>query len=187
MIIKLKGYDLHLGVLPLKRVQVKDVDLLLKTLSETLNGLNLEFQVLNLNHVAGLRHILISALTALEAMKLGLNVAKRLSMEILVRASGQRQIGKALKLLGVRRGHQDVLVAVLGENPNIVEEGLKRIERLYPDNIEPRLLERDRSKEIMEAYRISEEEIKAEQDFIKCRWEAVKNLVAEKVALTLAT
>lgn len=183
MIIHLKEHGLYLGVLALKEVRIDDVGVFLRSLSENLGGV--EFQVLNLRLVAGLRHILTSTLVALEAFRHGLNIANTMSMEVLVRASTQRQISRALRMLGVRKGCQDLVLVLMDKDRSRVEEAVARLNKMFAGRLDDRLLEADRSSCIMEVYGLSEEMVKAEEAYVEGLWDAVKNLIAEKVVLTL--
>ncbi|RLI25919.1 hypothetical protein DRO58_05935 [Candidatus Bathyarchaeota archaeon] len=183
MIIHLKEHGLYLGVLALKEVQIDDVRAFLQSLSESLGGV--EFQVLNLRLVAGLRHILTSVLVALEAFRHGLNIANTVSMEVLVRASAQRQISRALRQLGVKRGCQDLVLVLMDKDRGRVEETVAKLNEMYAGRLDEGLLEADRSSHIMETYGLSDEMVKAEEAYVESLWDAVKNLVAEKVVLTL--
>ncbi|MEM2240239.1 MAG: KEOPS complex subunit Cgi121 [Candidatus Bathyarchaeia archaeon] len=183
MIVELKGYGLYLGVLTVRGVYVEDPELLIGKIREDFGGLNI--QVLDAKNVAGFKHILISVLTALEAFNCKLNIAKSLSMEILVRASTQRQINEALDILGIKRGLCDVVFIAVCEERDRVEEVLNNLMERYCNHVDMHLLEEDRSDRIMKMYGISEETVESEVDYSKGKWEAVKNLIAEKVALTL--
>lgn len=185
MIIRLKGYGLYLGVIALKEVVVDDVKAFLRSISETVGGV--EFQVLDLRYVAGLRHILTSVLVSLEAFKHSLNIANTLPMEILVRMSAQRQISRALKLLGVKRGCQDLALVLIGEDCGRVEGAAAGVMKIYDGQVDEAALEADRSRIVMEVYGLSEEEVKAEEAYTKGLWDSVKNLVAERVVLTLVS
>ncbi|MBS7610976.1 hypothetical protein KEJ27_02000 [Candidatus Bathyarchaeota archaeon] len=183
MMVELKGYGFYLGVLTVREVYVEDPELLVRKVRKDFGSLNV--QVLNAENVAGFKHVLISVLTALEAFNCKLNLAKSLPMEILVRASTQRQINEALGILGVKRGLCDVVFIIIGEERDRVKEALNDLMERYRNHVDMHLIEEDKSDRIMEIYGISEENVESEVEYSKCRWEAVKNLVAEKVALTL--
>ncbi len=183
MIVELKEYGLYLGILTVRGIYVEDPELLIRRLRRNFSGL--EVQVLNVKNLAGFKHILVSVLTALEAINHKLNITKSLSMEVLVRASAQRQISEAINILGIKKGVCDAAFIVIGDKSEKVEEALNALIRSYGDRVDEHLLEEDRSSQIIEAYGISEEEFKAENEYSKDRWEAIKNLIAEKVALTL--
>ncbi|MEM2849185.1 MAG: KEOPS complex subunit Cgi121 [Candidatus Bathyarchaeia archaeon] len=183
MIAEVREYGLYVGVLTFRGVYIENPELLLRKLRGDFSGLNI--QVLNARNIAGFKHILTSVLTALEAFNHKLNIAKNLSMEVLVRASTQRQISEALNVLGIKEGVFDVAFVAIDERRGKIEEIFNTLVKYYDNRVDELLLEEDRSGQIMEIYGISEEDVEAENEYSKGKWEAVKNLVAEKVALTL--
>ena len=54
--------------------------------------------------VATWQHLYFAVLNALLAFRSGRNVSKSVAMEAMLYASAQRQISKALRLMGVKRG-----------------------------------------------------------------------------------
>ncbi len=74
--------------------------------NEELFNLNLNFQIINSNCVATEKHIL----HAINQAKTKKNITNNFWMEILVRASGQRQISTAIKKLGVKGNNVDICV-----------------------------------------------------------------------------
>lgn len=182
MMVELKEYGLYLGVLTVRNVYVEEPEFFIRKIREDFGDLNI--QVLDARNVAGFKHILVSVLTALEAFNCKMNIAKSLSMEILVRASTQRQINEALSILGVKKGLCDLAFVVVGRSDR-VKDVLSNLRECYGDRVDEHLLEEDRSDRIMEIYEISEDHVKSEVNYTRSKWEAVKNLVVEKVALTL--
>lgn len=70
-------------------------------------------QLLHARGIAGEKHILQATLQAIKAFKRNNNTAKDMGLEICVRASSQRQISRALKILGIGNGKMDIcMVAV---------------------------------------------------------------------------
>ena len=69
-------------------------------------------QLLNADSIAGLNHVIHGVNQACLAFDRGENLAKDLSVEIVLRCSAQRQISKAFKILGLKEGEMN-LCAVL--------------------------------------------------------------------------
>ena len=69
-------------------------------------------QLLNADAIAGKNHIIHGVNQAFLAFDRGENLAKDISVEIVVRCSAQRQISKAFNILGLKEGNMD-LCAVL--------------------------------------------------------------------------
>ncbi len=69
-------------------------------------------QLLNADAVAGINHITHGVNQAFLAFERGENLAKDISVEIVLRCSAQRQISKAFKILGLKEGEMN-LCAIL--------------------------------------------------------------------------
>lgn len=69
-------------------------------------------QLLNADSIAGCNHIVHGVNQAFLSFERGENLAKDISVEIVLRCSAQRQISKAFKILGLKEGEMN-LCAVL--------------------------------------------------------------------------
>lgn len=91
---------------------------------QMINDLNLEctVQLMDARAVAGKEHVFNAAIHALNAFKREENIAKDLGLEICLRASAQRQISRALDVLGIKAGEMDICVVVVGCNEDVMEK-----------------------------------------------------------------
>ena len=109
-------------------------------------------QLLNADSIAGVNHVTHGVNQAFLAFERGENLAKDISVEIVLRCSAQRQISKAFKILGLKEGEMN-LCAILVNCDDYTEElsSVFTLDNnvLLPDN-----------EKLMEIYGISEEEIK---------------------------
>ncbi|WP_457611843.1 KEOPS complex subunit Cgi121 [Methanocaldococcus sp.] len=105
---------------------------------------NLEFQILNADLIATKKHIL----HAIEQAKKKRNIAKNFWMEILVRASGRRQIGDAINIMGAKDGN----VCIVCKD----EETLKKILDKIGGELDDEVLElnEEKEKKIRKAFNI---------------------------------
>lgn len=83
---------------------------------------NCTVQLLNADGIAGCEHVLHATIHAVKAFKRGENIAKDLGLEICVRASAQRQISKALSILGIKEGKMNICAVAVDCNESIMEE-----------------------------------------------------------------
>lgn len=95
-------------------------------------------QLMNADAIAGYKHIRHGVNQAILAFKRGDNLAKDLGVEILVRTSGQRQISKAFKKLGLHPGKMNICI-VLIDCPDYFIDQLNEMftrddTKLEPDN-----------------------------------------------------
>jgi KEOPS complex subunit Cgi121 len=97
-------------------------------------------QLLNADGIAGYEHILHATIHAIKAFERDENIANDLGLEICVRASAQRQISKALNILGIKEGEMNICAVTVGCTENIMDLlktilGNKDDEVLKPDEI----------------------------------------------------
>lgn len=110
-------------------------------------------QLLNADGIAGEKHILHATQQAIYAFKREENIANDLGLEICVRASAQRQISKALQILGLKEGLNNICAVLVDCNKGMDKE-LEIILGKRDDTI----LEADRN-HLKDIYQISDKEI----------------------------
>ena len=72
--------------------------------------------------VATWEHLYFAVLNALMAFRTGRNISKNLAMEAMLYASAQRQIRKAIQLIGVKRGCcENLVVVIIGDDEAAVD------------------------------------------------------------------
>jgi KEOPS complex subunit Cgi121 len=134
--------------------------------------------------VATWQHLYFAVLNALLAFRSGRNVSKSVAMEAMLYASAQRQISKALRLMGVKRGSKNVAVVVLGESPASVAALVSAVAKrvgVEPDESVLAVSE-EKARRIREAFGITGKELEAvmgKGDGVQ----ALVDLVVERVAL----
>jgi KEOPS complex subunit Cgi121 len=134
--------------------------------------------------VATWQHLYFAVLNALLAFRSGRNVSKSVAMEAMLYASAQRQISKALRLIGVKRDSKNVAVVVLGESPASVEALLSAVAKrvgVEPDESVLSVSE-EKARRIRQAFGITEREMEAVARK-GAGVQALVDLVIERVAL----
>ncbi|HHT19359.1 MAG: KEOPS complex subunit Cgi121 [Euryarchaeota archaeon] len=79
-------------------------------------------QLLKSDGIAGEKHVLQAISQALMAFNRNNNMAQDLGLEICVRASAQRQISRALKILGIKEGKIGICAVAVDCDENIMYE-----------------------------------------------------------------
>lgn len=110
-------------------------------------------QLLNADGIAGEEHILHATQQAIYAFKREENIANDLGLEICVRASAQRQISKALQILGLKKGLNNICAVIVDCNGGVDKE----LELLLGKR-DDKLLKAD-TIHLKDLYQISDEEI----------------------------
>jgi KEOPS complex subunit Cgi121 len=108
-------------------------------------------QLLNADSIASKNHIIHGVNQAFLAFERGENLAKDISVEIVLRCSAQRQISKAFKILGLKEGGMN-LCAVLINSKDYAEE----LSSLF--TLDENVLIPDNDK-LIEIYKISDAEL----------------------------
>lgn len=132
---------------------------------------NCTVQLLNADGIAGREHILHAAVHAIKAFERNENIAKDLGLEICVRASAQRQISKALSILGIKEGKMNICAVTVDCSEDIMDE-LGTILNKRDDSV----LDPEESL-LRNIYDISEGEIKTAN--------GVSNVMIEKTTLLI--
>ncbi len=109
-------------------------------------------QLLNADSIAGINHITHGVNQAFLAFNRGENLAKDISVEIVLRCSAQRQISKAFKMLGLREGEMNLCAVLI----NCDDYANKLSSIFTPDDT---VLIADDNK-LMEIYDIGDDEVK---------------------------
>jgi KEOPS complex subunit Cgi121 len=167
-----------------KNIKIEDPQILFNSIKDQVKDCCV--QLFDPNLVAGFDHLYFAALNALKAFKIGKNISKDLSVEILLYASGQHQINKAIQLLGVKPSSREVVVLILAATR---EKDLKALDKIF------NMIQGERCDEIIDmtekkipkiksAFNIQDAEVKA--ILRESEKQAVSSLLIERVAL-LAT
>ena len=109
-------------------------------------------QLLNADAIASRNHIIHGVNQAVLAFNRGENLAKDLSVEIVLRCSAQRQISKAFKILGLSEGERE-LCAVLVNCDDYTNE----LESIFTRDDSVFIADESKLKEI---YKITDDELK---------------------------
>ena len=109
-------------------------------------------QLLNADSIASKNHIIHGVNQAFLAFERGENLAKDLSVEIVLRCSAQRQISKAFNLLGLKEGDMNLCAVMI----NCKDYASKLSSIFTPDES---VLTAD-VRNLMRIYKISDEEVK---------------------------
>jgi KEOPS complex subunit Cgi121 len=93
-----------------------------KSTLDIINGFNKNsdctIQLLDARGIAGKEHINNAVVHAINSFKRKNNIANDLGMEICLRASAQRQISRAIDILGLKNGPMEICVVLVGCESN---------------------------------------------------------------------
>ena len=165
-----------------RNVSVKDAEEFVKAAREA-TPQTASVQFFDADLVATWQHLYFAVLNALVAFKNERNISKSLAMEVMLYASAQRQIRKALQLIGVKHDSVNVAVVIIGVNPDSVRAAVSAVSKRVGVEPDETVLEltREKTQLIRKAFGISTEELEAVDE--KDAAQALVNLVIERTAL----
>lgn len=166
-----------------KNIKVENVDSLLNLVKKC-SG-NAHVQVMDAALIAGFEHIFFAVLNALKSFESGLNLSKNLAIEILLFASGQDQIKKAIEILGIKQSSSAIALVVVADERREAAAIVDKISEFLKGerNHEAIELTDDKIPYIIKAFNLSNNEIEASmRGSLK---EAVKNILIERAALLI--
>lgn len=151
------------------RGEIGEVEPFIRRVREAAAARGLEVQVFDADMVFGEEHILVAWEHALRAFERGTNVASDRMVEVILFASGERQISDALAKMGLRSGQKRIVLLVVGEGVTselLDELGLEGDDRQVAGRVD-----------LLPAFGITQEEL----DMIPS--DRAFDLVIERVAL----
>jgi len=134
--------------------------------------------------IATWEHLYFAVLNALLAYRNKRNISKTVAMETMIYASAQRQIRKAITILGVKESSSNVAFVIIGDKPEIVHTSFSEIEKCLAVVADESVLEltEEKTKNLCKAFGITEKELKA-VGAESNNEQAIVNLVIERMAL----
>jgi tRNA threonylcarbamoyladenosine modification (KEOPS) complex Cgi121 subunit len=164
-------------------LDIKDAEEFVKA-TRTETSQNTWIQFFNADLVATWQHLYFAVLNALLAFKNERNISKSVSMETMLYASAQRQIRKAIQLMGVKRDSANVAVVIIGESSESVKALLAAVSKRVGAEPDDAVLEilNEKVEGIRAAFGIIETELKTVMEKNNGE-DALVNLVIERIAL----
>ena len=150
------------------KIFIKDVEIFLSKIKEMGNGKDTVILALDADKLAGKKHLMFAIEKAIDSFKTGRNIANDLGKEIMLYASGTRQINRAMKI-GVHNGNNNIALVAIGEDVD-----LSAFDIMPKDVLQ---YEGSKSRALMDIFNITDEEIKA------AGVDKIPELVLERVAL----
>ena len=146
---------------------------------------NVEIQFFDAKYIATWQHLYFAVLNAFTAFRNNRCISKSLAMETMLYASTQRQIRKAMEILGIKSETSQIAVLIIGENSETVKSALSMISATARAQCNDKVLELSEEKRriIQETFGISDSELKTvmKKDDLE---EALTSLIVERMALT---
>ena len=183
MLRRLEEFGKYVAIAGFRDAKIADVERLLDAVKRKV-GLSVDFQFFNAKLVATWQHLYFASLNALTAFKNQENISKSLAVETMLYASAQRQIRKAMELIGIKKGLPEIAVLVIGEDAESVDSAISHIAELLDAKRDDSvlMLSEEKIRALRKAFEISDVEITAvmSKDNLE---KAILDIIIERMAL----
>jgi tRNA threonylcarbamoyladenosine modification (KEOPS) complex Cgi121 subunit len=183
MLKRLEEFGKFVEISGFRRVHVGDARAFVEAVCQGLH-VRVEVQFFDADLIASWSHLYFAALNALTAIQTKRALSKSLAVETALYASAQRQIKKALDVVGVKPETKNVAVLVLGNSEGSVEAGLLQVAKGLGAEPDDSVLDLTPPKtgRIRTAFDVSETELKTVSSHGDVA-QALVDAVVERVAL----
>ena len=173
------------GVTEIRNVHGSTKDQLVELASGQIDDL-LAIQFLDSSLIVDTNHLLSASQNAFNAWNGDYMISRSLALEIVVYASTQKQIGKALDLFGVRDKMNSLTLVIIGKSTGLVENGINDlVSRIGTEIKNPFDTDDARLSRLMEYYGVTYTELETLTDskMTNDLQEALSKCVASRVSL----
>ncbi|MFW9960000.1 MAG: KEOPS complex subunit Cgi121 [Candidatus Thorarchaeota archaeon] len=130
-------------------------------------------------------HLLSAAQNAFNAWKGDYMRARSLDVEIVIYASAQHQIGRAIEIMGIDDKTKTIATVVLGEDKKKIQDCILDIEKAIGNEITPAFeMTAEKLETLMRTFRISESEVSLflDKDDLKSRQSALSKCLVSRIS-----
>jgi len=162
------------------RGTIKNIDTFVQQLLAFSKQEHLVIQAFDARLIYGKDHLISATTHAKRAFQQGTNATNSLALEILLYAAGERQIQKAIKKIGIKKGKQPIVFIITDSvnqksNTTIKKSVVQRLLKTFQLTIDETLIKGD--KYTLKRFGITDVELST------IREEKYGDLILEKVAL----
>jgi KEOPS complex subunit Cgi121 len=173
----------NITILGFKNVKIDSITAFLELFRRHEGGASAQF--FDAKRVAGPEHLYFAALNALNAFEKKTNISNNLAVEALLYASAQRQIIKAVELLGIKQNSSEVAILIMAKNRRENDACTTLVSGMIHGERDDTVLELTDQKieSIKKLFKISNRELEAKLKRKGLEREAMTDLVIERSAL----
>ena len=154
---------------------IQNIDGLLEQIQSFSQKNNVCIQVFNANMIFGENHLISAVEHAQRSMKNKTNTTNSLGMEILLYASGERQLKLAIPKMGVKTGRAEIVLTLVKEKGEISDKIVNEMLNLFSLARDDSVIDGD--KETLKIFGINKTELKTVSK------NKYGDLILEKVAM----
>ncbi len=170
-------------IIGFSNVKLKDINGFLEQFKEANIGAVVQF--FDAKHLAGSQHLYFAALHALNAFDKNITISNNLAVEALLYASAQRQIEKAVQMLGIKEDTSELAALIITKKGHKQLDCLSQVIEMIPGERNDTVLEltNKKVKKIQKKFSISDLEVEAKLKKDGLEKEALTDLMIERMAL----
>jgi len=173
----------NIAIIGFSNVKIENINTFLEQFRKETKEAPIQF--FDAKKVAGPQHLYFAALNTLNAFEKKTNISNNLAVESLLYASAQRQIKKAVKMLGIKQDTSEVAALIIAGNMHEKKEGLRLVTKMISGERNDSVLELTNKKirDITKLFGISDLEFEAKLKKQELEKEALTDLIIERMAL----
>jgi len=183
LIRKLEEFGRYIAIAGFRNAEIEDVNAFFNLVRK--KAADADIQIFDAKLIASWEHLYFAALNALKAFKSKLSISNSLAMETLLYASAQRQISKAIDLLGIKPESPQIAVLVIAKTLKEADSALEIVSKLVSGERDDSILEltNEKIEGVKRLFDISDLELESKLKQKGFEKEALVGLVIEHVAL----
>lgn len=178
----IKTLDAFFAGIELGKANIKHSELVIKKLSEQAKKA-VFLQLLNAKAICSEQQFLFAAKHAISALSEARAFSNRLEIELLLRITATRQIGKALEIAGIKNGAQEIAILALSKEKRAMEKAMGEIKKEISFKPNKNFWKNSSKKNkafLMKKFNITEIELAALKDL---KEKALESAIIERMAL----
>ncbi len=184
MLRYIEEYRKYVKISGFREIDIQNSEKFVKSFEGEIQA-NVFVQFFDADLIATWEHLYFAVLNALSAYSNKRNISNKLAMETMIYASAQRQIRKAIALLGVKQSSTNVAVTIVGDTKSAVQKTFQAVKNQVnsPDDETVLELTQEKARNLCKTFGITERELETVSSE-NSNTHPIVSLVIEKMALT---
>ena len=180
---KLEGINRNIAIIGFSNVKIPNIETMLFQFREENKEAPIQF--FDAKHIAGTQHLYFAAIHALNALNKKTNISNNIAIEALLYASAQRQIKKAVKMLGINQETTEVVILIIAKNSQEKQNYLNLVAQIMSGERNDNVIELTDKKiaAIKKMFKISDKEFKTNLKKEGLEKDVITDLILEHMAL----
>ncbi|PVX25052.1 MAG: hypothetical protein CW691_05770 [Candidatus Bathyarchaeum sp.] len=173
----------NIAIIGFRNVKIENINTFLEQFRNKTKDVPIQF--FDAQKVASSQHMYFAALNTLNAFKKKTNISKNMAVESLLYASAQRQIEKAVNMLGIKQNSSEVVALIIAKDTHEKDNYIRLVTKTIPGERDDNVVELTDKKvnTLKKLFKISDLEFEAKLKKQGLEKEALIDLILERMAL----